>query len=238
MYDAMFINVSNPAHPHNLFNCISCILDMEYLVSPAILVKGRDDMLSKISSVKGAAKTIHIDIMDGRFVPNTTIRPIDLMPLPIGPKYYFHWMVEDGWEQSLKYRQPDIFHILHVETLKHAVPLAPDRYGISLNPETPLQQIIPYLSKVRYVLVMSVHPGFSGQKYIPDVEDKIRKLRRLDPTIDIAVDDGMNEETAVRAIKAGANIICAASAIFGKENPKTAFLSLNKRIHEVVKHGF
>ena len=209
---------------------------MEYLVSPAILVKNKKELMKEILEVKDVAKVIHIDIMDGKFVPNTTLGPIDMLPLPVGPKYYFHWMVEDGWEQSLRYRQPNIFHIIHVETLKHRVPLAPDRYGLALNPETPLEMITPYLSQIRYVLFMSVHPGFSGQKYIPDVEKKIHKLRTIDPFIDIAVDGGLNEKTAVRAVKAGANIICAASAIFEKENPKLAVLNLNKTIHNVLIH--
>ena len=209
---------------------------MEYIVSPAILVKKRDELLKRINMVKDVAKAIHIDIMDGKFVPNTTLKPIDLMPLPLGPQYYFHWMTEDGWEESLKYRRPDIIHILHVETLKHAVPLSPDRYGIALNPETPLKDIIPYLSRVRYVLVMSVHPGFSGQKYIEKVEDKIKELRTIDKTLDIAVDGGINEKTIIRAAKAGANIFCAASAIFKSGNPKMAILNLSKTVHDLLMH--
>jgi len=211
---------------------------MEYSISPAILVKKRDELLGKVSLVEGLVKSIHIDIMDGRFVPNTTLGPMDMFPLPVGPKYYFHWMVEDGWERSLRFRQPNVFHILHVETLRHAVPLSPDRYGIALNPETPLEKIIPYLSQVRYVLFMSVHPGFSNQKYLPEVENKIKALRKIDPILDIAVDGGMNEETAVRAVKSGANIICAASFIYGAKDPRTTILNLNNHIHEVVRHGF
>lgn len=211
---------------------------MEYSISPAILVKRREDLLDKINLVKGLVKSVHIDIIDGRFAPNTTLKPIDMLPLPLGPKYYFHWMVEDGWEQSLRYRQPNIFHILHVETLKHSVPMSPDRYGIALNPETKLETIVPYLSQVRYVLFMSVNPGFTNQKYIPQVEDKIRALRRLDPIIDIAVDGGMNDETAIRVIKSGANIICSSSFIYKSKNPKNTILDMNKHIHEVVKHGF
>jgi ribulose-phosphate 3-epimerase len=100
------------------------------------------------------------------------------------------------------------------------------KLGIAINPETPLTQITPYAGGIDYFLIMFVHPGFSNQKYIPEVEQKLRDLRAMQPAADIEVDGGISKETALRAKAAGANIFAAASAIFGRDSIKEAIADI------------
>jgi ribulose-phosphate 3-epimerase len=125
-------------------------------------------------------------------------------------------------------------HLVHIETVssfeevKKAVEKAGGKLGIALNPETPLEQVLPYASEVQKVLVMTVHPGFSGQKYLQDMEGKIRRLRERYPKLDIEVDGGINPQTISRAYAAGANVLAAASAVFSAEDIEKAVEKLKK----------
>ncbi|MBI5227400.1 hypothetical protein HY988_02315 [Candidatus Micrarchaeota archaeon] len=201
---------------------------MELEVIPAILVKTRAELLDRISLVKNYVKVIQLDIMDGEFVPNKTIGLEELKDLPsIAPATYeFHWMVKNPgrWIEQMS---GNYLHLVHIETLdpQKQTPNSFDvleklakqvggRLGLAINPETPLEKLLPYVPKVHDILVMSVHPGFSGQKYIVEVEEKITKLRTLYPKLNIEVDGGITLETAASAKASGANIIAAASAIF------------------------
>jgi ribulose-phosphate 3-epimerase len=97
-----------------------------------------------------------------------------------------------------------------------------------MNPETPLSVIEEYMEETEDFLVMSVHPGFSNQKYIPDVEEKIRELRKKKPNANIEVDGGIGPETARRAVTAGANWLASASAIFNRDDVKNAIEEIKK----------
>jgi ribulose-phosphate 3-epimerase len=190
-------------------------------IIPAVLVKSREELLEHISRVRNYVNTIHIDIMDNKFVPNFTIGIKELQELPSGLKYEIHWMVQKPEEWIAKVRGP-YMHMVHVEAveswdnLAKAVKGSGGRLGVALNPETSLEKLKPHLKNAEKILVMSVHPGFYGQKYIPDVEAKIRELRRMLPKAEIEVDGGINPETGLRASQAGANDLAAASAIFAK----------------------
>jgi ribulose-phosphate 3-epimerase len=118
-----------------------------------------------------------------------------------------------------------------LESIKGAVTEAGGRLGISLSPDTPLNDVLPYKNLVSRFLVMSVVPGFYGQAYIQEVEPKISRLREECPDHDIEVDGGINFETAPRAAKAGANMLASASAIFNSGNPGDAIKEL-KRLAE------
>jgi ribulose-phosphate 3-epimerase len=206
---------------------------MQPEVIPAILVKTREDLLLRISQVSGLVKEIQIDIMDGIFVPNKTVGIEDLKGLPTA-KYEFHWMVADPEKWIGKMPGPHM-HLVHVETItsfekiEAAVKRAGGSLGLAINPETPLEKLIPYAEKAKRVLVMTVHPGFSGQKYIYEMGEKIKKLRSLYPKLDIEVDGGVNLETISHAYSSGANILAAASAIFSSDDIKTAVNDLRKR---------
>lgn len=205
---------------------------MEPEIIPAILVKDRRELLACIARVKDHVRTIQIDVMDGAFVPNKTIGLESLKDLPEA-SYEFHWMVKDpvNWIEQMP---GDHLHLVHIETissfeeLKKAVEKAGGRLGIALNPETPLDQALPYVPEVEKVLVMTVHPGFSGQEYLQGMEEKIKQLRGMYPQLDIEVDGGINARTISRAYTAGANVLAAASALFSAEDIKEAVEKLKK----------
>ncbi len=195
---------------------------MELEIIPAILVKDREELLRRIALVKDHVNIIHIDIMDNEFVPNKTVGLESLHDLPEA-NYGFHWMVNNP-EKWIEATPGPYLHLVHIETVssfeavKAAVSRAGGRLGLALNPDTPLDSVLPHLGEVEEVLVMTVHPGFSGQKYIQDAESKIRKLRELHPGLNIGADGGINKQTIGRAYAAGANYLAAASAIFENED--------------------
>lgn len=196
------------------------MIQMDVEVIPAILVKSREELIAQIEKVKPSVTTVHIDIMDNIFVPNNTIGLESLTNLPSGISYEFHWMVKDpeNWISKVpgKHR-----HIIHVETIFDWSEIEKTRasggkIGLAINPPTPIEKLYPYINDkdIKQVLIMTVNPGYSGQKYIAEVESKIKALRAKFPDLEIEVDGGINPETSERASGAGANILAASSAIF------------------------
>ncbi len=205
-------------------------------IIPAVLVKTKEALLDCVNKVSPYARTIHIDVMDNKFVPNLTIGLEELSHLPKNLKYEFHWMVRkpEKWIKEVKGAH---LHLVHIETvnwnweeIKKAVEKAGGKLGLAINPETSLAKIIPYIKDAERILIMSVHPGFSGQKYIKETEEKISLLRKKFPKLAIEVDGGINGETAASAVKAGGNRIVAASAIFGSGNISKAIGKLKRSI--------
>jgi transketolase len=197
---------------------------MEVAVIPAILVKSREELLEYIEKVKQNVTCVHIDIMDNIFVPNKTIGLESLTNLPPEILYEFHWMVKDP-ENYISKIPGKHLHLVHVETIsdwneiKKALTDGAE-LGLAINPPTPVEKLYPYIydKAVTQVLFMTVNPGFSGQKYIADVESKIHVLREKFPNLKIEVDGGINPDTSQRASEAGANILAASSAIFMAKN--------------------
>jgi len=201
-------------------------------VAPAILAKDRRELLHAISVVRPFADALHIDIMDNKFVPNSTIGVSELACIPDGAEYEIHWMVENP-EALIPQVKGRHLHLIHVEAVRgrweavvEAVRKAGGRLGIALNPETPVEEIMPLVGKAERVLVMAVHPGFSGQRYIKEVEGKIAFLRKKFPSLDIEVDGGVDFETSASAVRAGANILASASTIFRAPDPGEAIARL------------
>ena len=172
----------------------------------------------------------HIDIMDGHFVPNITIGPdilrdirqVSSLPLDV------HLMIENplNWVDRFIAAGADKL-TLHIETVSALAFRKQTKYlrskgiklGISLNPDTPSSRIKPLLNTVDFVLVMTVNPGFGGQKFIDQALPKIKTLRKIYDR-DIAVDGGINNLTAKRVIEAGANILACGTYIFKSRHPK------------------
>ncbi len=201
-------------------------------IIPAVLVKTKEALIKYVEKVKSYVKIVHIDVMDNKFVPNFTVGIKELQKLPRDVKYEFHWMVQNP-EKWIHKTKRKCFHIVHIETInrnwdeiKKEIKNARGKLGLAINPETQLKKILPYIKDVEKVLIMSVHPGFSGQAYIKKVEKKISILRKNFPDLDIGVDGGITNKTVRSAIKAGANKIAAASAIFNSKNIKKAIEQL------------
>lgn len=208
-------------------------------VIPAILADRVNVLLEQIDRVNPHVRLIHIDIMDNKFVPNATVGLEAIKEIPNNVHCEFHWMVEkpQDWIRQVK---GDHIHLVHIEAIKgdweeikKAVKESGGRLGLAINPETPVGKMLEYAKGCCCFLVMSVHPGFSGQKYIKEVEDKIAYLRRHFPDLDIEVDGGVDAETAVSAVRAGANKLAAASAIFKAQDAAEAI----GRIREAGKKG-
>ena len=212
-------------------------------IAPSILSADFGNLASEVKKVEAAgADLIHVDVMDGHFVPNITMGPLvvkalrQITKLPLD----VHLMIEnpDKFIPQFAKAGADIITI-HVEASKN---LAADidlikkhgaKPGVVLNPATPIEKVFPVLDKVVMVLLMSVNPGFEGQKFMPQVLDKIIKLKQHSFDIchlsfDIEVDGGITLETAPEIIKAGANVLVAGSAIFYSDNPALVIQNLKK----------
>ncbi len=202
-------------------------------VAPSLLSADFSCLESEIKKVEVAgADMLHIDVMDGNFVPNITIGPAVIKAIRRITKLPFdvHLMIEQPQLliDSFIDAGSDLITV-HIEAISKlelealSVKLKPKKVklGISLNPATPLKKITSVLNLVDFVLVMSVNPGFSGQAFIPQAVPKIKKLRSIFKG-DIAVDGGINEISAKKVIDAGANIIAAGSYIFAAKNVKLA----------------
>jgi len=204
---------------------------MSLEVIPAILVKDRKELLQRIAAVSPHVRAVHIDVMDNVFVPNKTIGLESFTDLPKNIEYEFHWMVENP-ESYISQLPGPFLHIVHFEAVRSweavesAVKKAGGFLGIAFNPATPFEKIEPLANKVKRILAMTVIPGFDGQKYMAEVEQKISALRSKFPKIEIEVDGGISAETAVRAVKAGADKLAASSAIFRSEDKKLAIDSI------------
>ena len=218
---------------------------IDFGVLPAILVKNKQEFLNQIEQVKDSVTEIHIDVMDNKFVPNWTVKPEEIGEFPYSNKlkYTFHWMVKkpENWIDELRGNYLHLIQIesvesqSHWEKIKKTIKESGGRIGIVINPKTELSKIIPYIPEVERVLVMFVEPGYSHQKYILEVEEKVRELRRRYPKLNIEVDGGINLETIGRASKAGANAFAACSAIFSSGNIPEAIKKLRESAISVHK---
>lgn len=209
------------------------------IVSPSILAADFSKLLEEVKSVDNA-EYIHIDVMDGHFVPNLTIGPCVVKSLRNHSNMFFdvHLMIEDPmkYAQAFKESGADLitFHFEAVknvdEMIKHLKELNV-KVGISIKPNTNIEVLNPYLDKLDLVLVMSVEPGYGGQKFLDSAIDKIKYLKeykkRYNSKFLIEVDGGINKETAKIAVDAGCEVLVAGTYIFKSENRKETIKELN-----------
>jgi len=209
------------------------------VLAPSLLSADFARLAEEIARVEPEADWLHLDVMDGHFVPNITfgpdlvraVRSVTRLPLDV------HLMIEepDRHLEAFARAGADILTV-HVEacphlqrTLQHIRDLG-CRAGVALNPHTPLDNIRYVLDDVDLVLLMTVNPGFGGQKFLPAVLPKVRRLaawlRLGGRRIHIEVDGGINTETAPLAVEAGANVLVAGSAVFGAQDPRAVLRAL------------
>ena len=215
-----------------------------YILAPSVLAADFGKLAEDTAKAReGGASYLHLDVMDGAFVPSISFG----MPVIASLRGYtdlvfdVHMMVEDPgrYVESIRAAGADIITVhqeacTHLDRVIGQIKASGAKAGVALNPATPVSTLECVLDQVDMVLVMSVNPGFGGQKFIPYTLDKVRALRqyfdRKGLSTDIQVDGGVNRDTICPLIEAGANVLVAGSAVFGgdvKANVET-FMNIFK----------
>lgn len=207
----------------------------QVLVAPSLLSCDFSRLKEEIEEVERAGSDwLHVDVMDGHFVPNLTVGPVVVhwikkasrLPLDV------HLMIEEPLRYLEAFRKAGSDSLtIHVEACQDVAKTLQTirslgaRAGISLRPETPVESIFPYLDQLDLILVMTVEPGFGGQRFMPEMLEKIKALR---PRFrgKISVDGGIDSETAPRAVAAGADVLVAGTALFGQKDRAKAIAGL------------
>ena len=209
-------------------------------IAPSLLSADFTRLADEIAAVRaGGAKMLHVDVMDGHFVPNITIGLPVVRSIRKATDLIIdtHLMIDEPGRYAVEFVKAGADMVsVHIEADDHlhrtltAVKEAGARAGIAVNPATPLSTLDEALPFVDFVLLMSVNPGFGGQTFIPAVLDKLRRLRRL---IDergletqIEIDGGIDESNIGEIVECGANMIVAGSAVFGGGEPAAAVKGL------------
>lgn len=204
-------------------------------LAPSILSADFSRLGGEIEALGAVADSIHVDVMDGHFVPNLTIGPavvasirkatdlpLDCHLMVESPKSWFGPFADSGADSVT-------FHLEAVEDPSEEIAALRElgiNVGMAISPDTPFEAARPWMEALDLLLVMSVHPGFGGQSFIPSVLGKVRSARDLINAeglqVDIQIDGGIGEATVGDAVAAGANILVAGSAIFGASEPEAA----------------
>ncbi len=207
------------------------------LIAPSILSADFSRLEKEVKSVeKAGADLIHVDVMDGHFVPNITIGPAVVKSLRLRTRLPLdvHLMISDPWfflddfisaGSSLITVHSEVCSLSLIKKIKAKLTANKVRLGISLNPMTPLKKLYKMLDLADLVLLMSVNPGFGGQSFMPVVIPKLRALRKIFKK-DIEVDGGITDKTAPLVIENGANILVSGSYLFRAKNRAQALRKL------------
>ena len=211
-------------------------------IAPSILSANFACLGDQIQAVeRGGAGVLHVDVMDGHFVPNITVGlpvvkslakftrlPIDAHLMITQPGVYAAQFVEAGAQMVSVHVEADP----HLHRTAMSIRAAGGQPGVVLNPSTPVVAVEEALQFVDYVLVMSVNPGFGGQQFIPQAIDKVKRLRQMiverQLNVRIEIDGGVDRENIEKVVAAGAEIIVAGSAIFGKPDAEAAVRELRE----------
>lgn len=208
---------------------------MKYEIIPSLLPV-EDRCQDAVRMLEGHVNSVHIDVMDGIFVEDIAFGVDEVLSLKTELKKVVHLMTLDLESKIPEYALAGADTIIfHIEAAKNPAKIIQQikneeaMVGISLKPRTPVERIKQFLKDVDLVLVMTVEPGEGGQKLMPEMLEKVRKIRKLNKNIDIEVDGGIELENIRQVKEAGANRFVVGSAIFGQKDPLKALEELKKR---------
>jgi ribulose-phosphate 3-epimerase len=219
-------------------------------IAPSILAADLADLAGAVETCeRGAADLVHFDVMDGHFVPNLTfgipvlaaLRKRTRLPLDV------HLMVDDPGALLDDYLAAGADRVAvhweadpHLDRLLTRIAEGGAEAGVAVNPSTPVELLTDVLPRLDFVLLMSVNPGFAGQRFLPGAIDKVRRLRRLlegeqarlgGRRIDVAVDGGVGRDNIQRLAAAGVDTVVAGSSVFGSPDPAAAIADLKAAAH-------
>ena len=192
--------------------------------------KSQKEINALFKKLEGVSKELHLDVADGKFVHNTSLW-FDFK-LSKKFKYNAHLMIVHPERWIEKYGNKVDLCIVHLHAIKHIqffieyVRSKNKKVAIALNPETKIKELKDYLNDIDVILVMTVHPGFYGAKFLSSPLRKIKKIKKINPDIKVMVDGGMNPKTVRKAVRAGADSIISGSFISKSKNSKKAMKEL------------
>lgn len=206
------------------------------IIAPSILSADFSKLQEEVNSVEPYCEWLQVDVMDGHFVPNLSFGAPVIKWIKTNLVMDAHLMVQNPADRIKEFLKAGCKNItFHCEAVKdttarlaliEAIREGGATAGIAVNPETPVENIYDVVDNVDLVLIMSVHPGFGGQQFIPDVLEKVRTLRAKYPNLMIQIDGGIDMASAKLARKAGVNNIVAGSSIFSSPDRAQAIASL------------
>ncbi len=209
---------------------------MKKLIIPSIIAKSQKQLNERINNVKKHASLIQLDVMDGKFVPNSSLNFNFKLPKS-KCKYEAHLMVQKPEKWLAKHHRKISTAIIHIESstdINNAIEFAKSKklkVGLALNPRTKIEKIKPFLNKISQVIVLTVTPGFYGSKFLPINLNKVKKLRKWKPNLNIEVDGGISPKTISKVNKAGANMFISGSYTVDAKDVKVALKTLKQNIH-------
>lgn len=202
-------------------------------VIPAVLTDNLRTLKTMLHQAENFTDYIQIDIMDGKFVPSRSITWQQLKNISISIRWEVHLMTEQPEKQLEHFQKAGadkaIFHYEATSIPLQVISVARNlglKVGIALNPETPIARVMPFVSELDSVLFLSVHPGFYGAKFIPEVLDKIVELRQAKPELKIGIDGGIKEKNITLIARSGVDEIFVGSAIFLQPQPGESYRTL------------
>lgn len=216
---------------------------MKMKIAPSVLAADYANLESELQKCSGA-QYIHLDVMDGHFVPNISIGApvIKALRRVSGKVFDAHLMISEPQRYIKDFADAgaDIicFHEESDGCTADTIRMIKDcgcRAALALKPATPAEAALRYIDELNMVLVMTVEPGFGGQSFMADMMQKVRAVREAAPDIDIEVDGGINPETIKLAAAAGANVFVAGSAVFKSTDPKKTINELRKNAEDAAQ---
>lgn len=212
-------------------------------LAPSLLAADFGRLLEHAQAVSDLSDYLHWDVMDGHFVPNLTFGPVVVNALRgrVSVPFDIHLMITNPQKYAPQFtvRSGDLISF-HIEAVSDPVPVIETirslgaRAGLAIRPRTPLSTVEQFLAQIDFLLIMSVEPGFAGQGFIAETLEKIRQARELiqrkNLSVEIEVDGGINTQNIREIARAGADIIVAASAIFGQRDPRAALMEMCRRL--------